>query len=220
MIQAATVLLLGAAIVVMAVVARVYWRDRNFYERAYTEIVKARDIIDTSRNAVSALQDAESQALGYALTGETSYSEAYAEDIRVWQDESGTLEVEDIHDQMVKDLSQSGARALDELAAVMSLRNEGSTASALDRLRKGSAIVYLEQARKIEDKLRMASSATANENDRRISVTAPPRHRHLAEGAGALFGIVLAEGLLLFLSTRGGRSASESREKQSMATGV
>jgi CHASE3 domain sensor protein len=220
MIQAATVLLLGAAIVVMAVVARAYWRDRNFYERAYTEIVKSRDIVDTSRNAVSALQDAESQALGYALTGETSYSEAYAEDIRVWQDESGTLEVEDIHDQMVKDLSMSGARTIDELAAVISLRDEGSTASALDRLRKGSAIVYLEQARKVEDKLREASRSAANDNDRRIAMTAPARHRHLAEGAGALFGIALAEGLLLFLSTRGRGSASKSREKQSMATGV
>jgi CHASE3 domain sensor protein len=220
-IQIAAVLLLAAAVGVMALVGQTYWRDRNFYERAYTEIVKSRDIVDTSRNAVSALQDAESQAQGYVLTGETSYSEAYDEDIRVWQDEFGTLEVEDIHDQLVKDLSKSGVRALDELAAVISLRNEGSTAAALDRLRKGSAIVYLEQARKIEDKLREASSTTANDNDRRISMTAPARHRHLAEGAGALFGIALAEGLLLFLSTRRGRgSASESREKQSLATGV
>ena len=74
MIQTAAVLLLAAATVVMAVVARTYWRDRNFYERAYTEVIKSRDIVDTTRNAVSALQDAEAQTQGYVLTGETSYS--------------------------------------------------------------------------------------------------------------------------------------------------
>ena len=224
MIQTAAVLLLAAAIVVMAVVARTYWRDRDFYERAYTEVIKSRDIVDTSRNAVSALQDAEAQTQGYVLTGETSYSEAYAEDIRVWQDEFGTLELEAVHEPgtpLVKDLSKSGARVVDELAATFSLHDEGSTAAALDRLRKGSAIVYLEQARATAEKLREVSSDTANMTDRLIAMTAPARHRHLAEGAGALFGIALAEGLLLFLSTRAGRASdSGSREKRNMATAV
>jgi CHASE3 domain sensor protein len=224
MIQAAAMLLIAAAVGVMALVARTYWRDRNSYQRAYTEIVKSRDIVDTSRNAVSALQDAESQAQGYVLTGETSYSEAYAEDIRVWQDEFGTLELEAVHEPgtpLVKDLSKSGTRVLDELAAVVSLRTDGSTAEALDRLRKGSAIVYLEQARTAAEKLREGSSETANDADRRIATAAPIRHRHLTEGAGALFGIALAEGLLLFVSSRGGHdSVPEPREKRSVATGV
>ena len=224
MVRTATGLLLTAAVVVMALVARTYWRDHDTYERAYTQVVKSRDIVDTSRNAVSALQDAESQVQGYVLTGETSYSEAYAEDIRTWQDEFGTLEVEAIHDSgtaLVKDLSTSGARVLDELAAVFSLRNEGSTASALDRLRKGSAIVYLQQARTIAQKLREESSDTANQADRNIVTIGPSRNRHLVAGAGALFAIALAQGLLLFVSTRGGRGAvPESRERQQVPTGA
>jgi CHASE3 domain sensor protein len=224
MIQAIAVLLLVAAIGVMAVVARIGWRDRNSYERNYTEVIKSRDIVDTSRNAVSALQDTESQAQGYVLTGETSYYEGYAEDIRVWQDEFGTLELEAVHDPrvpLVKDLSRSGARVLDELAAVVSLRNEGSSAAALDRLRKGSAIVYLEQARAIAEKVREGSSQAANDADRRIVLTAPARQRHLVEGAAVLFAIALAEGLLLFLSTPVGRgSASKLRETRNMAMAV
>jgi CHASE3 domain sensor protein len=226
MIQAAAVLLLAAAVVVMALVAQVYRRDRGTIERAYTEVIKSRDIVDTSRTAVSALQDAESQTQGYVLTGETSYSEAYAEDIRVWQDEFGTLEIEAVHDPrtpLIKDLSRSGARVLDELAALVSLRNEGSTAAALDRLRKGSAIVYLEQARTAAEKLREEFSETANLTDRRITEAAPVRNRHLAEGAGALFVMALAEGLLVFvfLGTRGGRrSVSGSLEERDMTTVV
>jgi CHASE3 domain sensor protein len=224
MIQAAAVLLLAAAVGVMALVGRAYRRDRGIYQRAYTEVIKSRDIVDTSRNAVSALQDAEAQAQGYVLTGETSYSEAYAEDIRVWQDEFGTLELEAVHEPgtpMVKDLSRSGARVLEELAAVVSLRNEGSTASALDRLRKGSAIVYLQQARTMAERLREGSSETANQADRRIVTIGPIRNRHLAEGAGALFGIAFAEGILLLLSTRGGQGrVSESREKRDVTTVV
>ncbi len=221
-IQAAAVLLIAAAFVVMALVTRIYWRDRNSYQLAYTKLVKSRDIVDTSRNAISALQDAEAQAEGYVLTGETSYSEAYAEDLRVWQDEFGTLELEAVHapgTPLVKDLSRSGARVLDELAAVISLRSEGSTASALDRLRKGFAIVYLEQARAIAEKLQNASSQTANETELRLAKTVPPRIRHLTEGAGALFGIALTGGLLLLVSARRGRdSVSEPRGRRSATT--
>ncbi len=217
-------LLLVAAVGVMAFVGRAWWRDRNVVERAYTEVVKARDIGDTSRNAVSALQDAESQAQGYVLTGETANSEAYAEDLRVWQDEFGTLEVEALHDAatpMIKDLSKSGARVLDELAAVVSLRNEGSTAAALDRLRKGSAIVYLQQARNSEKKLQESSTEAANQADRRIESTVIPRQRRLIVAAMALFVIALAEGFLVFLSARGGRDAvSDAGKKRDMATAV
>jgi CHASE3 domain sensor protein len=184
-------------------------------------VVKSRDIVDTSRNAVSALQDAESQVKSYVLTGETSYSEAYAEDIRVWQDEFGTLELEAVHSAaapLVKDLSNSGARVLDELAAVVSLRNEGSSAPAMDRLRKGSAIVFLEQARTTAEKLQEDSGQVASSIEVGLAMTVPARHRHLAEGAAALFVIALAEGLVLVLSARG--SVPESRGKRSVATGV
>ncbi len=220
MIRIATLLLLAAAVLVMAVEARLYLRDNN-YERDYTEVVKARDIVDTSRNAVSALQDAESQIQGYVLTGETSYSEAYEEDVRTWQDEFGTLELEAVHGsatQLVKDLSKSGSRVLDELAALFAMRNEGSAPAALDRLRKGSAYVYLEQSRKVAETLRIGVGGAANDTEMRFASTVPARHRHLAEGAAALFVIALAEGLLVFLSTRRGRSVSDPGEKRNMAT--
>ena len=89
---------LVGAFIILAFVGWKYRRDRVRYQNVYTLTVKKRDISDTARKAMSALQDAAMRQQGYALTGETAYSEAYAEDVREWQDEFGTLEIVAEHD--------------------------------------------------------------------------------------------------------------------------
>ena len=75
-------LLFVAAIAAMVLAVWVYRRDREAVRLLYTVSTKKRDIGDATRNVLAALADAEIQAQGYALTGETVYSEAYASDVR------------------------------------------------------------------------------------------------------------------------------------------
>jgi CHASE3 domain sensor protein len=224
MIQIGAALVLVAAIATIALVARQYRRDRESYQRIYTRAVKQRDISDTARNAISALQDAEVREQDYVLTGETSYSEAYADDVRVWQDEFGTLELTAEHDSaapIIRDLSRNGTRVLDELALITSLYEKGSREAALDRIRKGSAIVYLEQARDQVAKIKQLDGLAADEADQSLVRDTLRSQRRLAAGAAALFGLILAGILLLILEMRRVRRLPESpepRKKQFVVT--
>lgn len=146
----AVVLLLGA-IATMVLVVRQYRWGRTGIAAQYTRIEKERDILDTSRNALAALNDAALQAEHYVLSGETVYSEAYANDVREWEDECGTLVVVAEKDQatpMALGLQKAGRETLDELSAVMAVYDKSGRDQALDRIRKTSSIVYFNRARK------------------------------------------------------------------------
>lgn len=107
----AAVLLLIAAAATMALVVREYRRDSDACRLLYTRSVKKHDIAEAARNALFALNDAGIRAQDYVLTGETVYSEAYAEDIRTWQNESGALELVAANDPataLVRDFLESG----------------------------------------------------------------------------------------------------------------
>jgi CHASE3 domain sensor protein len=223
-IQTGAALVLAAAVAIMALEARQYRRDRDSYQRVYTRAVKQRDIADTARNAISALQDAEIREQDYVLTGETSYSEAYADDVRVWQDESGTLELLAEHDPaapIIQELLKNGTRVLNELVLITSLYDKGSRDAALDRIRKGSAIVYLEQARDQVANIKQLDGLAADEADQLLARTTLRSELRLAGGAAALFFLTLAGIFLLILEMRRVRrltSSLESREKQPLAT--
>jgi CHASE3 domain sensor protein len=194
-----------AAVVAMALVSGVYVRDRSSLQRTYAQTVKKRDIADAARNAITALQDGEIQVQDYVLTGETIYSEAYSQDLRTWQDEFGTLELEAQHDSaapMIRDLSKSGAQVVNELAEVVSLHDGGSRDAALDRIRKSSAIVYLEQARDLVAKIVQIDSFGADETDQQLITKTLRSQRRLAAGAAGLFCIILALTLLLIFEIR------------------
>jgi CHASE3 domain sensor protein len=218
-IQIGSALLLVAAVAVLALVALVYRRDRNYYQKIYTQAVKQRDISDTARNAVSALQDAELREQDYVLTGETTYSEAYADDIRAWQDEIGTLELLAQHDpaaSMVQELSKNGTRVLNELTLIFSLRDGGSRNAALERIQKGSGIVYLDQARDLVTRIQRLDGAAADMANQTLIKAALRSHLRLAAAALALFCLTLAGTLLPILGRRRqGRPSHgvESREE-------
>lgn len=145
----AAVLLL-TALATMVLVVRQYRWGRAGAAASYTSIVKRRDIIDTARNALAALNDAALSAEDYVLTGETVYSEAYAKDVRDWEDESGTLEViaeKDPALPLARNLRKAGKDTLDELNAVIALYDKAGRDPAFDRIRKTSSLVYLGRAR-------------------------------------------------------------------------
>ncbi len=107
-------------------------------------LIEFQDIVDTALNALAVLENAEIHGQNYVLTGENTYSKAYAEDARDWQDEIGTLALMAEHDKVlpdVKDLTSTGDRAVRELGGVISLYDAGSRDKALESLRKGVGVV-------------------------------------------------------------------------------
>ncbi len=204
-IRVGAALSLLGAIVTMALVAWVYRRDRARWQNSYTRSVKERDIADTARKAISALQDAELSAQDYVLTGETAYSEAYKHDIQVWQDEFGTLEIvaeRDSATEQVRDLSESAKKVLDELSALVALGDKGSREAALERIHKGSAIVYIEQARDLVATIQQQDGLGADEADQGLIRYVLQRQREVTAAAAALFCLVLFGTLLLILEMR------------------
>lgn len=223
-VRIGAVLLFLAAVGAMALAGRSWRRSGDVYRRAYANIIKPHDIADTTRSAVSALQDAELSVQDYVLTGETTYSEAWRKDLQNWQDESGTAEIIAQHDpaaQQVKDLVKAGSRVADELQQIVSLFEGGSRDAAIERIRKGSAIVYLEEARDAAGEVRNAESEAADHSARLLLNTALRAGGHLIEAAAALFCLAVSGAILILLGGRERRSAESPRplEKQSIAAG-
>ena len=185
------------ALIVVAILAREYRRGVNSSQLMYTRSVKKRDIVDAAGNALSALSAAELHEQNYVLTGETVYSEAYAQDIRTWRDEDATLELVAVMDPatpLVKEFGTSGGRTLTELALVMSLYEKGGRDAAMDRIRKSSGIVFLDQTRDVLARIREVDSSTSDG-----AAQAVVSLSRLAK-AGGLLGFLTVISAILFIS--------------------
>jgi CHASE3 domain sensor protein len=207
-IGAALALLIAAAATLALMIAE-YRRDSDICRLLYTRSVKKKDIVDAARNALAALNDAELRAQDYILTGETVYSEAYAEAVRSWQDESESLTLVARNDPaavFAQDLSKAGTRTMAELATMVSLFEKSGREPALDRIRKSTAIVYLDQARNSVAKIQEFDSGPVDLT-MPVIIRSLASLRRLAEGGAALFLFVLAGTVLLVLEIRRGRSA-------------
>lgn len=223
-VRTGAAVLLLAATAVTALAATAYFRGRGRYQLLYTKTTKQRDIADSARNAMSALQDAELQAQHYVLTGETVYSEAYARDVRTWQDESGTAAIVAQHDPsayLVHDLSEQGASVLKELEQTVSLYDQGSIDAALNRLRKGTAIVYLGQIRETVAEILRLDSLAADETNQSFINGALQVQRRLIEAAACLFALTICGFVLMVIATRDRRAvdapASSRKERAAVA---
>jgi CHASE3 domain sensor protein len=199
--RAAVVTLLIGNLAAAVLVVRSYRQYKASGNLTYTLSVRKADIRDTARNALSALYGAEIHEQNYVLTGETVYSEAYAADIRKWQEEFATLELVAMKDPslpLVQDLSKAGTRTLNELTLVLALYEKSGRDAALERIQKSSGIVYLDQARD--------SVVQILDTDREYFTPAnlgTPLNRILAS-AGLLFLLSCASTGLLILEIRKG----------------
>ena len=203
-IKATAVLLLVASLFLTATAVIQFRSGRNSVRFAYTGVVKKRDIVDAARNSLAALSDAELRAENYVLTGETAYSEAYEADVRSWEDESGTLQLiteKDPAAVAVSDLVKSGKRTMDELSIVVSTYDKYGQNPALDRIRKSSAIVYLDQARKATDDVTRTDGGSAD-GTREVVSRAFSSFTRISGAAGALSCFSLISAILLWLETR------------------
>jgi len=195
--QIGALTLIAMALIVVAILAREYKRGVNSSQLMYTRSVKKRDIVDAAGNALSALSAAELHEQNYVLTGETVYSEAYAQDIRTWRDEDATLELVAVMDPatpLVKEFGTSGGRTLTELALVMSLYEKGGRDAAMDRIRKSSGIVFLDQTRDVLARIREVDSSTSDG-----AAQAVVSLSRLAK-AGGLLGFLTVISAILFIS--------------------
>jgi CHASE3 domain sensor protein len=205
-IGAALALLIAAAATLALMIAE-YRHDGDICRLLYTRSVKKKDIVDDARNALAALSDAELRVQDYVLTGETVYSEAYADDVRSWQDESGSLALVARNDPatvFAQDLSKEGIRTMDELAAVVSLFEKSGRDPALDRIRKSTAITYLDQARNSVAKIEEFDGGPVDLT-MPVIIRSLRALRRLAEGGAVLFLLVVAGAVLLALEIRRGR---------------
>lgn len=196
--------LLLAAIATMMLVVRDYRRNRDASRLLYTRAVKKHDIIDAARNALAALSDAEIREQNYVLTGETVYSEAYANDVRTWADEFAALELEAKNDPatpLVQDLSKAGTQTLGELAVVVSLYEKSGREPAVERIRKGSGTVYLDKARDSVAKILEVDGVGA-EGSTPIVNRALSSLRRLWEEATVLFALTVVSTVFLILGIR------------------
>ena len=198
----AIVLFLGS-VGVLALVVREYRRDSEECSRLYAQVTKRRDILDAARNSLHALEDAEVQAQDYVLTGETVYSEAYGKDVHRFQDESATLELIASGDAAApfgKQLSAAGTRTIDELAAIVSLHDGSGRDPALDRIRKSSAIVYLNEARDCLG--RIVEAVGGDEGNTQGTKLGLFAQKRLAELAAVLFAVVLVQTIFVIVRKR------------------
>jgi CHASE3 domain sensor protein len=207
----AALLVMAAAAATLTLAILEYRRAGNVVGLMYTQSVKKRDIVDAARNALSALNDAELRAQNYVLTGETVYSEAYADDLRAWQDESASLVLVARNDPatpLAQDLSKAGTRTLNELALVVSLFEKSGRDAALERIRSSAGIVYMDQARNSVVKILEVDGRDVDGTYRLIN-RALSSFRRLAAVGGVLFLLVAACILLLVLEIRRERQESE-----------
>jgi CHASE3 domain sensor protein len=198
-------LLIVAALGVAVFAARSYLLERDYYRIVYTRLIEFQDIVDTARNALAALEEAEIHGQNYVLTGESAYSKAWVEDSRAWQDETATLALMAEHDKalpFVKDLTSTGDRVLKELSAVVALYDGGSRDKALDSVRKGPGVGDLERARDLTAKVVLAGRIEASGASR--AITNGIRRRRLAASVAALLGLTLIGAVLLIFETRRG----------------
>ncbi len=118
--------------------------------------------------------------------------------------ESGTLELVaagDLAAPLGKNLSNSGKLTVDELTLIVSLYEKSGRDAALERIRKSSAIVYLDKVREIVAEIRAEDGGAGDGNNRLISITLLSQ-RYLTEAAAALSIIAVAATLLLILEMR------------------
>jgi CHASE3 domain sensor protein len=202
-IQVVAALLIVAALALALFAARSYLRERDFYRLVYTRMIDSQDVVDTARSALGALEEVEIHGQNYVLTGDTTYSKAYAGDTSRWQDEIGTLALLSEHGEalpLVKDLRSTGDRAVKELGAVISLYDGGSRDKALESLRKGSGAVVLDQARDITGKILTIAHRQVSHDGGLI--TNGIARRRVAASVAVLFCLTLIGAVLLIFETR------------------
>lgn len=201
--------LIGAALVLIGaagtfvLVVRQHRVGTSGVQASYTALVKARDIVDSSRNCYHALNDAELRAENYVLTGETVYYEAYLRDMREWQDESGTLDIIARRDQAgtaARDFIKAGQRTMDELAAVISIYDKLGRDQAIERIRRSSSIVYLDQAH--EHLNTILTPGARDTLGTRMVTQSVVSSRRLFQFSSVSFALTLAALLLLMLEAR------------------
>jgi CHASE3 domain sensor protein len=204
-LQIVAVLLSVAALITLLLVVREYRLHRDASQLLYTRLVKSRDVAIAARSAISALTDAEIREQYYVLTGETVYSEAYADDTRKWQDEFAALElvaVKTPSSPLVHDLSEAGGRTLDELAQTIAISDKDGRDAALARIRKGSGLVYLGKARDLAVQIEHLEEEALDDSSKMLTLLGLRAIERIAAASIALFCFSFAAVVLPIFNRR------------------
>jgi CHASE3 domain sensor protein len=211
LIRFIAVFLLIAVAVTGVLVARESSREQDYSDHIYTVLVKLHDMGGAARKAIDALQNAEVSEQNYVLTGETIYFEAYIADIAEWQDEFSVLTIQAANgqvNQLLQDLGRTGDLTVKELALILALYDGGSRDKALDRIRKGAGMVYLNQTRVSASAILRVVDGEVSDDHRKFM--SRPLHSliHLTQAIAAISGSAILGALLLLFEMRRTRERS------------
>ena len=102
---------------------------------------------------------------------------------------------------LVQEFSKSGTRTLSELAMVVSLYDRTGRDAALERIRKSSGIVYLDQARNSVAKIQDVDGGPFDLTSRTVT-SVLSYFRRLLAGAVVLFFLTVTGTILQMLEIR------------------
>jgi CHASE3 domain sensor protein len=187
----------------LAFIIREYRQGTTGTGFSYTQFVKERDIGDDAASAFEALADAELHEVQYVLTGETQYFDVFHKELQTWEDEAGTLQLvarKADAGAYVRELSEAGRQVVNELNLISAIYEKSGQAAAIERLRKGGAIYYLDQAQRPLGTIRdfnLGGQVVRKFTDRSMTSS-----RRMAAAAGVLFVMLAAASALAVFQTR------------------
>ncbi len=221
MARTATRILVGAVLVILAVIALAWVLDANIVRlrEGSRQVEHTRSVVMEVEGALSALKDAEAGQRGYLLTGEAEYLKPYLASIAAVRSRLGQLErltASNRQKGRVAEMRRLAFVKLDELAETIRLAETGDRAAALAVVQSGEGQRLMEQIRDLaaqigndertELHLRVEEAADAARRARVVVIT----------GAVLLLALLLAF-LSLVRSDLVGRRRAEEEARESEA---
>jgi PAS domain S-box-containing protein len=145
-----------AAVLVLVIVAAaallIISRELHAARTSYAEVLRTREALGQIRTVFSTLQDAETGARGYAITGNDEYLEPYSIARTLFEAELSRLKAlaSDVEaEQMAGQLADVAHAQLVFLGDVVAMRRSQDTAAALDLIRRGTGKRQMDRVREL-----------------------------------------------------------------------
>src|SRR5262245_8882465 len=221
MARTATRILIGAVLVILAVIALAWVLDTNIVRlrEGSRQVEHTRSVVMEVEGARPALKDAEAGQRGYLLTGEAESLKPYLASIATVRSRVGQLErltATNSQKGRVAEMRRLTSAKLDELGETIRLAESGDRAAALAMVQSGQGQRLMEQIRELAAQVgkdertelhnRVEEAADAARSAREVAIT----------GVVLLLALLLAF-LSLVRSDLVGRRRAEEQARESEA---
>ncbi len=221
MARTATRIIVGAVLVILAVIALAWVLDTNIVRlrEGARQVEHTRSVVMEVEGVLSALKDVEAGQRGYLLTGEAEYLRPYLASIAVVRSRLGQLETLTASNSQkgrVAEMRRLATAKLDELGETIRLAESGDREAALAMVQSGEGQRLMDRIRDLAAQIgnderaelhrRVVEAADASRQAREVAIT----------GAVLLLALLLAF-LALVRSDLVGRRRAEEQARESEA---